>query len=57
MSALCQKQTFRAAVRNVAIRSPRRPGRIFEKIQSTLMLAKVITFAHLSAALAISAPN
>ena len=28
-----------------------------KKIQSTLMLAKVITFAHLSAALAISAPN
>ena len=37
--------------------APSRRGRIFEKIQSTLMLAKVITFAHLSAALAISAPN
>jgi len=28
-----------------------------EKIQSTLMLAKLITFAHFSAALAISAPS
>jgi hypothetical protein len=30
---------------------------VFEEIQSTLIFAKAITFAHFSAALAISAPN